>query len=73
MASPRPAGTHDASQAAWCACGLAFPGPWELTNHLLATWPPCAELPLDGTPHGDDTPLTTKLAEGPTEAWDAIT
>jgi hypothetical protein len=56
-----------------CACGLACPGPWELTSHLLATYPPSARQPLDGTPHGDATPLTTQLAEGPTEAWDAVT
>jgi hypothetical protein len=75
MTSPQPAGTHQASDAvdARCACGLAFPGPWQLVSHLLATYPPHADQPLDDTPHGDATSLTAKLAEGPTEAWDATT
>jgi hypothetical protein len=73
MTSPRPASTHQASNTTRCACGRAFPGPWELVSHLLATWPPHLEQPHDDTSHGDITSLVTQLAEGPTEAWDAAT
>jgi hypothetical protein len=73
MTSPQPAGTRQARHPARCACNLAFPGPWELVSHLLATYPPDAQQPLDDTTHGDATPLTAQLAEGPTEAWDAVT
>jgi DNA-binding transcriptional regulator YhcF (GntR family) len=63
----------DGDRQARCACGLAFPGPWELTGHFLAVYPPHADQPLDDIPHADVTRLAVKLDEGPSEAWEAGT
>jgi hypothetical protein len=48
---------------------LAFPGPWGLIGHFLAVYPPDADQPVDDITHADTTPLSVKLAEGPSEAW----
>jgi hypothetical protein len=57
-------------RVARCVCGLTFPGPWELIGHFLAVYPPNVDEPLDDVTHADVTRLATKLAEGPTEAWE---
>jgi hypothetical protein len=62
-------GSHG-ERTAECACGLAFPGPWELIAHFLAVYPPGEDQPLDDKTHADVTSLATKLAEGPSEAWE---
>jgi hypothetical protein len=36
-----------------CACGQDFPGWEELTEHILAAFPPHADTPLDGRYHAD--------------------
>jgi hypothetical protein len=56
-----------------CACGLAFPSPWELIGHFLAVYPPDADQPLDDIRHADVTRLTVKLDEGPSEVWEFVT
>ena len=61
----------DSGDLARCSCGLGFPGPWELTGHFLAVYPPHADQPADATRHADATRLAVKLAEGPSEAWQA--
>ena len=63
----------DTACAAKCACGLSFPGPWELIGHFLDVYPPHADEPLDGIGHADTTPLAVKLAEGPSEGWEVTT
>jgi hypothetical protein len=60
----------DTACVAKCACGLSFPGPWELIAHFLDAYPPRADKPLDDIRHTDATPLAVKLAEGPSEAWE---
>jgi hypothetical protein len=52
-----------------CACGLVFPGPWDMIAHFLAVYPPSADQPADDKTHADVTPLSVKLAEGPSEGW----
>ena len=47
-----------------------LPRPWELIAHFLAVYPPGEDQPLDDKAHADVTSLATKLAEGPSEAWD---
>jgi hypothetical protein len=56
-----------------CACGLTFKGPWELTGHFLAVYPPHARQPLDGGQHADATRLVVKLNIGSTGAWEVVT
>jgi ribosomal protein S25 len=63
----------DGDDLARCSCGLAFPGPWNLTGHFLAVYPPHADKPLDVIRNADATRLAVKLAEGPSEAWEAGT
>jgi hypothetical protein len=44
-----------------CTCGLAFPGPWELTGHFLAVYPPDAGQPPGDIQHADATrPVPTR-------------
>jgi hypothetical protein len=62
---------HD--DLARCSCGLAFPGPWNLAGHFLDVYPPHADRPPGGIRHADATRLAVKLAEGPSEAWEAGT
>jgi hypothetical protein len=62
---------HD--DLARCSCGLAFPGPWNLTGHFLDIYPPHADQPPGDIRHADATRLAVKLAEGPSEAWEAGT
>ena len=56
-----------------CACGLMFPGPWDLVGHFLAVYPPHAGRPLDDARHADVSGLAAWLAEGPSEAWEFAT
>jgi hypothetical protein len=60
-------------RAAECACGLAFPGPWELVAHLLSIYPPSVDVPLDGKRHTDVTRLAIKLSTGAFGAWEVAT
>ena len=54
-----------------CACGLALPGPWELTAHLLEVFPPKVVRPLDGQRHADVTRLAVKLDR--MAPWEIVT
>jgi hypothetical protein len=65
--------TPGSDDLARCPCGLAFPGPWNLTGHFLDAYPPHADRPPDDIRHADTTRLAVKLAEGPSEAWEAGT
>ncbi len=56
-----------------CACGQAFPGPWELVAHLLDAYPPGLGEPRDGEQHADATRLAVKLDTGPSGAWEVVT
>lgn len=70
MTSRRAAPRRDGEHGAKCACGLTFPGPWELIAHFLAVYPPSEDQPLDDQTHTDATSLATQLAEGPSAAWE---
>jgi hypothetical protein len=54
-----------------CACGQAFPGPWELAAHLLDAFPPKAATPPDGQQHADATTLAAKLDH--IAVWEVVT
>jgi hypothetical protein len=73
MTSRRATSGPDGERAAKCACGLTFPGPWELVAHFLVVYPPREDQPLDDETHADATSLSTQLAEGPSEAWEFAT
>jgi hypothetical protein len=70
MTSRRATPRRDGEHGAKCACGLTFPGPWELIAHFLAVYPPSEAQPLDDQTHADATSLATQLAEGPSGAWE---
>jgi hypothetical protein len=56
-----------------CACGRTFKGPWELTAHLLAVYPPKARQSSDDSQHADATRLGAKLDTGSSGAWEVVT
>jgi hypothetical protein len=73
MSNRTATGEGDSACVAKCACGLSFPGPWELIGHFLDAYPPRADRPLDDIHHADATSLSVQLAEGPSEAWEVAT
>lgn len=56
-----------------CACGMAFPCPWDLVGHLLEMSPPSARQPRDGDQHANATRLSVKLGTAPGGAWEVVT
>jgi hypothetical protein len=56
-----------------CACGVAYPGPWELVAHFMKVYPPYADKSIDGKWHADTTRLAVKLATGKPGAWEVVT
>jgi hypothetical protein len=56
-----------------CACGVAYPGPWELAAHFMKVYPPHADKSIDGKCHADRTRLDVKLAKGTPGAWEVVT
>ena len=73
MTSQRTVPGASAKRMAQCACGLAFPDPWDLVAHFLTVYPPSADQPAHGKQHADVTRLAVKLDQGATGAWEVGT